>query len=102
MNKVYSLTFNVTFLQDLTEAIDWYDEISVELGTKFLNTIWITEEKIVSTPNAFGKVSKSLFRSALLKTFPYKIYFRVEGDVILIIALIHTSRSNKFINQRLK
>jgi plasmid stabilization system protein ParE len=31
-------------------------------------------------------------RRALLKRFPYAVYFAVEGDVIVILTVLHVSR----------
>jgi hypothetical protein len=98
----YLIKYDEGFWQDLKETIDWYDDKSEDLGTKLLDDIWLAEEKLKVNPLAFNKISKSNFRRILLTTFPYKIFFRIEGSNIYIIALIHSSRSNRYIKRRLK
>ena len=102
MNKRFTVKYVEEFWEDLKPAIDWYDEISKPLGSKFLGHIWKAENKVCINPFAFYKTSKNGFRRILLPGFPYKIYFKIELDVIYFIALIHTARSNRFIGKRLK
>lgn len=102
MKKKFVVKYAEDFWEDLKPAIDWYDEISKTLGLKFLNQVWQAEQKVCVNPFAFYQTTKSGFRRILLKNFPYKIYFKVEIDFVYFIALVHTSRSNRFIGKRLK
>ena len=102
MTKKFTVRYVEEFWEDLKPPIDWYDEISKPLASKFLDQIWKAENKVCINPLAFYKTSKTGFRRILLRDFPYKIYFKIEVDVIYFIALKHTSRSNRFVGKRLK
>jgi toxin ParE1/3/4 len=103
-NKVHAYTIEYTnaFWQDIKDVINWYDVLSTNLTNRFLNEIWFAESRISLNPTAFRKVTRSGFRKISLKKFPYKIFFRTEEKTVFILALIHTSRSNKYIKRRLK
>lgn len=97
----YSLQYDYEFLTDIKNITDWYDEINTEITDKFLNELWLVINIIGENPFAFVKVTKDFHRT-LLETFPYKLYYKIVEDNIFLVALIHSSRSNKYIKRRLK
>ena len=100
--QLYNIEYDDGFWQDIKDIINWYDAISLNLTNRFLDEVWFAESRISLNPNAFRRVSHSGFRKIPLKKFPYKIFFRTKGKTVFVIAIIHTSRSNKYIKRRLK
>ena len=98
----YEIQYDDSFWQDIKDIINWYDAFSQNLTNRFLDEVWFAELRIATNPNAFRKISHSEFRRASLKKFPYKIFFSTENKTVFVIAIIHTSRSNKYIKRRLK
>ena len=98
----YSIKYDDGFWADIQNVIDWYDSISLQVCNKFLDQFWFTELRLKENPFAFRKVDKTGFRRIVLKQFPYKLYFRIDQTTIFVIALIHSSRSNRYIKKRLK
>lgn len=100
--KSYEIIYSEDFWNDIKDVLYKYDTISLKLGDKFLDQIWFAEARIFSNPTAFSKITKSGFRRCLLKKFPYKLFYRISENKIIVIALIHESRSNKYIQKRLR
>lgn len=90
------------FLSEYSEALTWYDEISKGLGDKFQNAFYTAEKRLLQNPLAFSFLKGTRYRRVHLKSFPYKMVYRPEAEIIYVIALIHTARSNRFIKRRLK
>lgn len=80
--------------KDITEAIDWYEKQLPGLGTRFLDDLDMTIKSIVNNPQLYRKVYKN-FRRALLNKFPYGIYYLLESDRIIIMAIYHEKRDSK-------
>jgi hypothetical protein len=99
--KSYEIIYTEGFWNDIKIVLFQYDLISMNLGDRFLDQIWFSEARIFSNPQAFSRITKSGFRRCLLKNFPYKICYRIHENKIVVIALIHESRSNKFIKRKL-
>ena len=48
-------------------------------------------ERLLRNPFAYQEL-RSGIRRALTKQFPYAVYFSVEGETILVLAVLHTAR----------
>lgn len=84
--------FRLEAAADVESARAWYDEQRGGLGDEFLEALEHTIELIISFPNAFPEIAAG-HRRALLLRFPYSLYYRVELDVIDVLACLHSSRS---------
>jgi toxin ParE1/3/4 len=76
---------------DLHEAYGWYESCRVGLGDEFVLAIEATLAKVVRKPQVFSWVSDSVQR-AIVKRFPYGVFFLVEGDAIVVLAIMHAKR----------
>lgn len=82
--------FRVEARQDYVTARDWYEE-QAGLGSDFEQCI---EDKLLSireNAELYPIVHRTL-REALVRRFPYAIYFAVEEDAILVVSVFHSSR----------
>jgi plasmid stabilization system protein ParE len=61
------------------------------LGIGFLEELRSTYQRILDNPLAFQEI-RSGIRRALTRKFPYAIYFVIESQTILVIAVLHTAR----------
>lgn len=76
---------------DLVEASFWHDRQRVGLGDRFLGAVFDTLDRIAEMPLAYPRV-RGETRRALVRPFSYVVYFRVDGDAVSILAVIHGSR----------
>ncbi|MFN0037432.1 MAG: type II toxin-antitoxin system RelE/ParE family toxin [Saprospiraceae bacterium] len=79
---------------ELWEAIDWYDAQKENLGKEFARELERVVKSISQTPKAFAKVEGEA-RKAVLRRFPYIVIFRVKDEIVIVLAIFHTSRSPK-------
>ena len=78
---------------ELLEARAWYDEQQPGLGDQFAAAVERTIDGRAETPLAFPQVAGKR-RRALVRRFPYAVYFRVTDDEIVIVAVLHTRRDS--------
>ena len=76
---------------DVTEAASWYESRSRGLGHEFLDEIAQALSKIADRPLSYVKVHKSI-RRALIRRFPFGVYYLNETTRIVVIAVMHGSR----------
>ncbi len=79
---------------DLEEAYRWYEGQREGLGEELLATVGTTLESLVANPRMYPVIHRDT-RRALLRRFPYGIYYRLVGERILVVACFHTSRDPK-------
>ena len=87
--------FTVVFTQaaraELIQAQDWYEAEAHGTGRSFRQAIDFLAEHLRTNhrqfPIVFGNV-----RRALLRRFPYSLFFVVQDETLLIIACFHASR----------
>lgn len=71
------------------EALDsqrWYEHRRPGLGAEFGEAISGAVTRVADNPVAFQKVHGET-RRAVLRRFPYAIYFRVDRDDIIVLAV---------------
>jgi toxin ParE1/3/4 len=88
---VYSVIFTQAARAELIEAQDWYDGEATGPGRRFRQAIHALVERMSDNPRQFPIVFKNV-RRALLRRFPYSLFFVVEGDDLTVIACFHASR----------
>lgn len=76
---------------ELTEAALWYEDQRPGLGVQFTAEVDRTLERIVKNPSQFPLVRQKA-RRALMRTFPYQVYFDLRGDQVVVLAVYHERR----------
>jgi len=77
-----------------TEVLDargWYEEQQPGLGGAFAAEVDTALARIAQTPLAYPRVQGET-RRALVRRFPYAIYFHATADEIVVLAVIHGRR----------
>jgi len=76
---------------DVESAFKWYEAEEPGLGIEFLDELRASYDRIAEGPFRYQEL-RSGIRRALTRRFPYAIYFSVEGEVIVILAVLHARR----------
>ena len=76
---------------DVEEAAVWYESRRSGLGLRFLDELDYVMKRIAATPFQFPEIHPGV-RRALLKRFPYSVYFLVGDEQVEIIAVLHQHR----------
>ncbi len=88
-------------LDDLQDALDWYDSQSTGLEQRFSKDINDRLSFISNHPEA-SPVRAEGFRGALLKKFPYTIYYDFDEhrNVVDVAAVLHNKRDRSVLGER--
>jgi toxin ParE1/3/4 len=76
---------------DILAAALWYESRSPGLGGEFLRAIDVAFAEIERAPGRFPVVHLQC-RRALIRRFPYGVYFVHAGDVVTVVACMHARR----------
>jgi len=76
---------------DIQAAVVWYEDQRSDLGVRFLGELDLVFRRIENNPRQFPVVESEV-RRALLRHFPYGIYFLAESQDITVLAVLHLHR----------
>lgn len=76
---------------DVEAAFNWYEGEDPGLGFEFLEELRAAYQNILGHPFGYQDL-RSGIRRALTRRFPYAVFFSVEGETIVILAVLHTAR----------
>jgi len=79
---------------DVSRAARWYDRQRPGLGAEFGEQLDRLLDVIAREPLRFPAVHRET-RRALLRRFPYALFFQGRRDVVLVVAVLHASRNPK-------
>jgi toxin ParE1/3/4 len=68
------------------EVRRWYDGRRAGLGSEFGSAVDAVIDRIAANPFAFPRAHKDT-RRAVLRRFPYAIYFRVAEHTVIVLAV---------------
>jgi plasmid stabilization system protein ParE len=85
---------------DISDAYAWYEEQRVGLGEDFLSRLDACIQKILRFPGSYPVVHEQ-YRRALLRKFPYAVFYEFTDDTVTVYAVFHTSRDPEKWKRRL-
>lgn len=77
--------------RDLAEAFIWYETQRPGLGNELLLSIEASLAAIQRRPESFPIIHREI-RRALIRRFPYGIFYIVDEDSLVILAIFHAKR----------
>jgi plasmid stabilization system protein ParE len=78
---------------DLREAQGWYESQRPGLGGEFLLSVADALTRLEQSPELFPLYYRG-FRRVLTRWFPYKLFYRIEGDTVLVFRMLHAARDH--------
>jgi len=87
----YSLLVRPEARADIAGSQEWYEERASGLGDEFVEAVDEVLSAITRHPLAFPVVRK-IVRRALTKRFPYGVFFLLEEETAVVLAVLHQSR----------
>ena len=78
---------------DLRGARDWYQEQRPGLGVEFMDEVSAAMTHLALHPELSPPYYRS-FRRILLHRFPYKIFYQVLQDRIVIFRVLHAKQTH--------
>jgi len=86
---------------DLERIEDWYDEQQPGLGREFRYAVDSVIARIADNPLAYPDRYRGA-RRALLRRFPYVLWYRVLESFVVVLACVHGKRDPRVIRARLR
>ena len=80
---------------ELAEARSWYESQRVGLGDEFLKEISQAVTQLQANPEARPFYYHD-FRRLLTHRFPYKLFYRIEGDRVIVFRVLHARRKHEW------
>jgi toxin ParE1/3/4 len=87
----YTVVFRLQAEEEARAAQRWYEEQQPGLGARFAGAIDEAIQRIVSNPSAFPVVHDEI-RRAVVRRFPFGIYFRIHAEDLVVLAVMHGRR----------
>jgi toxin ParE1/3/4 len=76
---------------DLRQAVRWYDQQQYGLGRELVEQADAALERIADNPTQYQVVHRNV-RRAILRRFPYGIFYWIDGADIVVFAIVHLHR----------
>ena len=88
---------------DITNAAIWYESREPGLGLEFLSDTHQAIVRARRNPQVFLRLRRNPeVRRILAKRFPYRIFFILRPDALVVFAVIHAARHERIWRQRLR
>ena len=86
--------------REYREARGWYEDQQLGLGSKVRDAVDATLERVQAFPESFPVVWSSEVRQALVRRFPYAIYYVAADDEVLVVSVFHVRRNPRVWQRR--
>jgi plasmid stabilization system protein ParE len=87
---------------DITGAALWYDERETGLGLELTVEVRAAIRRAVENPLLYLLMRRHPeVRRILARRFPYRIFFIVRDDAVVVFAVIHAARHDRHWRERL-
>ena len=78
---------------DLRDARERYQGQCPGLGGEFLLAVADALTRLEQSPERFPLYYRG-FRRVLTRRFPYKLFYRIEGDAVIVFRVLHGARDH--------
>lgn len=87
---------------DIAEAARWYEDRQPGLGLEFVAEIRAATHHALGWPLAHRLMRRRpQVRRVLAERFPYRVFYIVREDVVVVFAVIHAARHDRAWKERL-
>jgi plasmid stabilization system protein ParE len=83
--------FNPEALDEYEDSALYYLKINARLAGRFVEEVEATVRRMRRHPLAYAAIEEDI-RRCLVKKFPFGIYYTIEADYLLVVAVMHLSR----------
>jgi plasmid stabilization system protein ParE len=79
---------------DLRKAWSWYESQRAGLGDEFLLEIHSSIRQLETNPERRPFYYRN-FRRLITRRFPYKLFYRIENNRVIIFRILHAKREHE-------
>jgi len=85
--------------RDMREARGWYEKEAPPVAPRLREEIRATFQRIAERPRLYPIMHHNV-RRAVVHRFPYAVFYRIEDDAILVVAIVHSARDPRVWQRR--
>lgn len=91
---LYKLTIDVDALNDIQEAVAWYELQLKGLGIRYKNQVKKQINSLKKNPHSFA-LKYNTIRCRKIEKFPFLIHYKIDEELkmVIVFAVFHTSRN---------
>jgi len=93
--------FHPDALEEYQESAQYYVSINPLVARRFVDEIEAAIRQMCKHPKAYTIIEDDI-RRCLVKKFPFGLYFSLEADYLLIVAVMHLSRMPEYWKERIE
>jgi toxin ParE1/3/4 len=97
----HRLIFHPEAAREVEEARDWYWERNPDAEQGFLTDLDHAVEQVIAAPLRWPRY-KAKTRRYVFRRYPYSLVYRIEDDLVRVLAVAHDSRRTKYWFRRIK
>ncbi|HVJ84793.1 MAG TPA: type II toxin-antitoxin system RelE/ParE family toxin [Caulifigura sp.] len=86
--------------QDLQDARRWYEQEQAGSGEGLVAEVEAVLRRIADAAGTHERIRRDV-HLILVKRYPYAIYYRMEGELAVVLSVMHTSRNPREWKRRL-
>ena len=95
-----TVEFLVGARADFDESFDWYAKRSVNAALRFAGAVDAALVNVAANPTRFASPD-GLHRECPVKSFPFRVMYRIIDKQVLIVAIAHAKRRPGYWQERL-
>ena len=81
---------------DITDAAIWYESRASGLGLDLVSEIQASIARALNDPEGFPRLRDNPpVRRVLTRRFPYRVFFIVRPDALVVFAVLHAARHDR-------
>jgi len=85
---------------DILDAAQWYEARETGLGLAFVDEVEAVFQRLHARPDDYPTAHRHA-RRALVRRFPYAVYFTREAEHTIVFAILHQRRDRRVLDQRI-
>ena len=85
---------------EIKHAKEWYNGKSNNLGNEFFTEVEKTISQLLNIPKQFSTIKKNI-RKAVVKRFPFCIFYIAGANTVDLYAVFHNSRNPQVWEKRI-
>ena len=95
------LTIRAEAEADIAESAMWYESRESGLGNEFVNEVRDAIRRISARPLSYLRIRKDpAVHRSLVRRFPYRVFFILRIDAIVVFAILHGARHDRHWRKR--
>lgn len=89
----YELVVRGRAKADIRRAARWYERQREGLGAEFVGEVDAALSRIEANPEQYQVIHRDV-RHAITRRFPYGVFYRIRGSIVVVSAVIHLKQSD--------